>query len=224
MEFVIEKQNYGQSAFSKTGLALYDFCVLHVVCRYAWRCPNERVLAAYREHVSNNHLDVGVGTGYFLDHARFPTATPRIALLDLNANCLERTARRIGRYSPEVYQANLLAPIELKARKFDSIGMNYVLHCLPGGFPDKGRAIGHLAALLNPGGVLFGATLLQGGVERGPLAKTLMHLFNARHTLNNTGDTHEGLTEALERHLTDVHIEIVGCVALFSGRARRLAP
>jgi hypothetical protein len=223
MEFVIEKENLGQAAFTKTSLAIYDFLVLQLICRFAWRCPNERVLAAYRRHLSANHLETGVGTGYFPDHAQFPSAAPRVALLDLNANCLERTARRIERYQPDVYQANLLAPIALSARRFDSIAMNYVLHCLPGALPEKGRAIGHLAALLNPGGVLFGATLLQGDVPRSLGARMLMHALNARRTLCNAGDTKAGLVSALEQHLTQVQVEIVGCVALFSGRARGAA-
>ena len=210
--------NHGQAAFNRGNLALYDMAVLHLICRFAWGCPNGRILQAYREHASTNHLDVGVGTGYFLDHAQFPSATPRIALLDLNADCLAVTARRIARYRPEVYQANLLEPIAARMPAFDSIGMNYVLHCLPGGFPAKGRAIGHLAALLNPGGVLFGATLLQEGVPRNALARVLMRRFNADHTLHNDGDSLEGLRAALEAHLRGVRIEIVGSVALFSGR------
>jgi len=69
----------GQAAFTRTGLALYDLLVLRGLCTWVWRCPNKRILAAYRQHLSNNHLEVGVGTGYFLDHARFSDAAPRVA-------------------------------------------------------------------------------------------------------------------------------------------------
>ena len=219
MEFAVEKQNWGQAAFTKPGLALYDFLVLHLNCRLAWRCPNELILAAYRQHVTANHLDVGVGTGYFLDHAVFPVAQPRVGLLDLNANCLKRAAQRIARYRPELYQANLLAPVAINAPRFDSVGMNYVLHCLPGALPEKGVAIGHLKALLNPGGILFGATVLHGGVTRNALAVALMGLFNQRRTLCNRSDDLQGLESSLKQHLQEVRIEVVGCVALFSGRA-----
>lgn len=164
MEAFVEQRNFGQTAFTKPGLALYDTLVLDLICRYVWCCPNARVLDAYRRHLSGNHLEVGVGTGYFLDHARFPVAQPRLALLDLNANCLARTAARVARYAPTRHQANVLEPITLDAQRFDSIGLNYVLHCVPGGFPDKGRVLHHLKQLLNPGGVLFGATVLSAGV------------------------------------------------------------
>ncbi len=39
-------------------------------------------LTLYDQYVSANHLDIGVGTGYFLDHCRFPAANPRLALMD----------------------------------------------------------------------------------------------------------------------------------------------
>ena len=55
----------GQAAFTHTGLALYDLLVLRGLCPWVWRCPNERILAAYRQHLSNNHLEVGVGPATF---------------------------------------------------------------------------------------------------------------------------------------------------------------
>src|SRR5439155_20122042 len=53
--------------------AVYDPLVVHFSCRYAWKCPNRRVLDFYNEHVSACHLDVGVGTGYFLEKCHFPS-------------------------------------------------------------------------------------------------------------------------------------------------------
>jgi SAM-dependent methyltransferase len=209
----------GQAAFTRTGLALYDLLVLRGLCPWVWRCPNERILAAYGRHLSSNHLEVGVGTGYFLDRVRFSDAGPRVALLDLNMRCLARTARRIARYRPEVYRADVLQPIALDARRFDSVALNYVMHCLPASWPQKSAVFGHLKTLLNPGGTLFGATLVQGDVPQSAAAAVLMRWFNARGTLHNQADTRARLTEGLEQHLDDVRVEQVGCVALFSGRA-----
>jgi len=209
----------GQAAFTRNGLALYDLLVLRGLCRWVWRCPNERILAAYSEHLSNNHLEVGVGTGYFLDHARFSDAAARIALLDLNTDCLAHTARRIARYRPEIYRADVLQPIVLDVRRFDSVALNYVVHCLPVLWPHKGAVFAHLKALLNPGGTLFGATLVQGNVPQSTAASVLMRWFNAQGTLHNQTDTRARLVEGLAQHLNDVRIEQVGCVALFSGRA-----
>lgn len=79
-----------------------------------------------------------MGTGYFLDHCQFPSAQPRLGLLDLNAHCLAHARQRIARYQPETYQASVLEPLNLNTQPFDSISLNYVLHCLPGSFPGKG--------------------------------------------------------------------------------------
>ncbi len=207
----------GQVAFTRAGLALYDLLVFRGLCPWVWRCPNNRILAAYRQHLSNNHLEVGVGTGYFLDHARFSHAAPRVGLLDLNT--LPHTARRIACYHPEIYRADVLQPIVLDVRRFDSIALNYVVHCLPAPWPDKGVVFEHLKTLLKPGGRLFGATLVQGDVPQNAVAAGLMCWFNARGTLHNQADTRTRLVEGLEQHLSDVRVEQVGCVALGSGRA-----
>ncbi|MBI3897610.1 MAG: class I SAM-dependent methyltransferase [Gammaproteobacteria bacterium] len=214
-----EQIHAGQAAFTKSTLALYDQLVLGATCRLIWRCPIERTLEFYQQQLSANHLEVGVGTGFFLDRSRFPKPTPRLALLDLNTHCLAHTAKRLTHYSPEIYQANILAPIQINMPGFDSIGLNYVLHCLPGAFPEKGIAFANLKALLNPGGVLFGSTVLHGGVSRSLSAKALMRLCNARRVFSNERDDLNGLVQALEQHLKDVRVDVVGCVAQFSGRA-----
>ena len=143
----------------------------------------------------------------------------RVALLDLNTHCLARTARRIARYHPEIYRADVLQPIVLDVRRFDSIALNYVVHCLPASWPDKGVVFEHLKALLNPGGTLFGATLVQDDGSQSAASAGLMRWFNVWGTLHNQADTRNRLVEGLEQHLNDVRVEQVGCVALFSGRA-----
>jgi hypothetical protein len=93
-----------------------------------------------------------------------------------------------------------------------------VFHCLRGALPGKGIVFAHLKALLNPGGVLFGSTVLRRGVHGNVPADMFMHFLNARRLFCNEHDELDGLVHTLEQHLTDVRIEVVGCVALFSGR------
>ena len=66
-----------------------------------FKCPARRIVAFYDQHVSDRHLEVGPGTGYFLDRCRFPVATPEIHLLDLNPDCLEKASRRLQQISPD---------------------------------------------------------------------------------------------------------------------------
>lgn len=209
----------GQSVYTRRTLAFYDFMVLGVSNRFIWRCPTRRLERHYEAHITANHLDVGIGTGYFLDCCRFPVSAPRIALMDLNVDALEFASRRIDRYAPETYRQNVLEPISLEAEGFDSVGINYLLHCLPGTMESKVVCLDHLKTMMRPNGVLFGSTLLQGGVIRSRLAKRLMDAYNERRIFSNERDTLEGLERALNERFRDVSIEVVGCAALFAGRA-----
>ena len=107
MERAAAQVEAGQAVYTKRILAMYDVAVLRLLCRVVWRCPSHRIVELYNVHVSANHLDVGVGTGYFLDRCRFPSGDVRLALLDLNLDCLEWPARRLARYRPEIHRINV---------------------------------------------------------------------------------------------------------------------
>jgi ubiquinone/menaquinone biosynthesis C-methylase UbiE len=209
----------GQAVYTQRVLGAYDFVVLGLSNRFIWKCPSKRLREHYNKHVSANHLDAGVGTGYFLDRCRYPSQRPRIALMDLNPNALAFASRRIARYGPETYCRNVLEPISIDAEGFDSVGVNYLLHCLPGSMESKATAFDHLKALMNPDGVLFGSTLLQGGVERNWFARRLMDAYNRKKIFSNRHDDLDGLRRALGRRFRRVSVEVVGCAAVFSGRA-----
>lgn len=209
----------GQAIYTKRTLNLYDFVVLTVSNPWIWKCPTPRLIDHYNRHVTDNHLDIGVGTGYFPDKCDFPSDHPRIGLMDLNPDTLAYASARIMRYRPEVYAHNVLEPLIQEIEPFDSIGVNYLLHCVPGSIETKAVMFDHLKPLMNPGATVFGSTLLQGGVRRGALAKRLMAVYNKKGIFSNTEDTLEGLEAALKQRFSDVSIEVVGCAALFSARA-----
>ena len=127
--------------------------------------------ALYDRHAGARHLDVGVGTGYFLDHCRFPTPDPQITLLDLNENSLAAAAKRIRRYSPQAVRGNVLEPVELGESRFDSVGLNFLLHCLPGSLESKAAVFRHLRPYVEPRGVFFGSTILGLGVPHTALSR-----------------------------------------------------
>ena len=211
----------GQAVYTRNLLSAYNLLVLCISNRYIWKCPSAHIESLYNAHVSANHLDVGVGTGYFLDRCRYSASHPRIALMDLNANSLAFASRRIERYSPETYRQNILEPLSppLPQKPFDSIGINFLLHCLPGAIANKAVALDHLKPLMNPGARIFGSTIVQGGVPHSWLARKLMGLYNRKGIFANTEDDLHGLRAALTQRFDEVDIQVVGCVALFSARA-----
>lgn len=208
----------GQAVYTRPTLAVYDHVALGFLCRFIWKCPVEQIIEAYDQHVSNNHLEVGVGTGFVLDHCRFPTSRPRLTLLDLNPNSLLVAGRRLARYHPETCQANVLEPLPIDEPQFDSIGVGALLHCLPGPMSRKGVAFDHLKAVLKPGGILFGGTLLSGGVPRTAAARLVMKLLNRAKIFSNADDDLDGLVCELEKRFSKVVVRVVGCAAMFSAR------
>lgn len=208
----------GQAVYTPRVLKIYDLLVHGVSNPWVWRCPTPRLVDLYERCVSARHLDVGVGTGYFLDRCRFPVEQPRVVLMDLNDHCLQTAAERIRRYQPTTVHCDILEPIPEGVGTFDSIGLMYVLHCLPGTIEEKACVFDHLSALLEPGGCLFGATLLSQGIRRGLPARYLMSVYNRKQVFTNEGDTLEGLRSALEARFESVEIETAGCAALFQAR------
>jgi ubiquinone/menaquinone biosynthesis C-methylase UbiE len=122
----------GQAIYNPFVLATYDVLVLSVSCRLAWRCPKAEMLAQYDRNVGQRHLEIGVGSGYFLDRCQLRDPQPQLTLLDLNPTVLRVSAARLSRYRPTSVQANALQPLPVPAGHFDSVGMNFLLHCLPG--------------------------------------------------------------------------------------------
>jgi hypothetical protein len=223
MNVTREQVAAGQAVYGKRTLALYDLVVLGISNRFIWKCPTPHLEAHYNRHLSANHLDVGVGTGYFLDRCRFPTAAPRLALMDLNPETLAFASRRVARYRPVTFQRNVLEPISIDAAPFDSLGLGYLLHCLPGSMESKSVVFDHLATLMNPDAVVFGATLLHGGVQRSGPAKRLMAFYNSKGIFSNRQDDLESLKRALYGRFVDVSVEVIGCAALFAGRRSGLS-
>lgn len=212
------KPHSSHSVYTPAVLRWYDVWVLGISNRFIWKCPTARLVQHYQQHVRARHLDVGVGTGYFLDRCRFPVSEPAITLLDVNPHALAATVRRIARYRPKIVEADLCRADALAGETFDSIGLNYVLHCLPNDREQKATAIANLARHLEPSGVLFGSTLLGRGVPQSSVARWLMRRYQRQGIFDNAGDDPQWLSALLSIHLENVRIECVGCVALFSGR------
>ncbi|KAJ7475896.1 hypothetical protein FB451DRAFT_1339044 [Mycena latifolia] len=75
----------GAAAYSPTALRFYDRIVLGLYFSYAWRCPTKTQLIPFFKANStptssdSTHsrrlLDIGVGTGFFLEHAQLASGS-----------------------------------------------------------------------------------------------------------------------------------------------------
>ncbi len=209
-------------------------------CRLAWGCPKEVQLEMYESHAGPRHLDVGCGSGYYIDRATFPHDNMEITLFDLSQDSLDYTSKRIRRMEPvavkgDVFKAGDVAKI-LAARngeKFDSVAMMFLLHCLPGNMEEKAAVIANLSTLVSPDGVLFGTTVLPPlpsvwsryrpgrGVKHNPHGRYLIWHYNLTGIYSNLEDDEDGLRAALSASFEEVKVEVHGRVAMFSGRRPR---
>ena len=208
----------GAKVYSPWLLAVYDWLVLGINARLLWRCRASRVLGLYDRHISDNHLDIGVGTGYFLHHCRSLGAKSRVCLYDLNPNSLRHTANRIARYQPEYYLGDVLQALPFADERFQSVGMSALLHCLPGNFAAKAIAFDNVARCMRPGAVLFGATVVNVPAQMHAWARSVLGDLNRKGIFSNLEDTPDALEQELNKRFVDVRVELEGCVAVFSAR------
>ncbi|GAA3744934.1 SAM-dependent methyltransferase [Spinactinospora alkalitolerans] len=207
--------------YSSFGLACYE-AVVAASCAAVWRCPRSVLLKRlYRPHVGARHLSIGVGSGALLDRGDFPVPQPDLHLLDLNPGPLRRTAARLVRYRPTTHRADATQPLPVPARLFDSADLTLMLHCVRGAsITQKAAVFDHVARALRPGGVVFGATVLARGVPASPVARRLTAFYNRTGVFSNRGDHLADLDTELRARFGSVHLDVVGCVALFAGVAR----
>ena len=212
----------GQKHYTPWFLRIYDPLVLGFFCHIVWRCPTSRLVALYTRHLGRRHLDVGPGTGYFLARARLPVGF-EVTLLDPNPNVLAHASRRLAHLAPSSMEADVCRPLPTDQR-FDSAALTNVLHCLPGPMPRKAVAVRHVAAVLEPHGVLFGATVLGTPALHTWLSRLALRENNRRGIFDNLADTEDGLREILSESFEAVDLDVVGSVAMFSAANPRHLP
>jgi ubiquinone/menaquinone biosynthesis C-methylase UbiE len=209
----------GASVYSPTILKVYDLCVNGLSHRFVWQCPTKTVLLPfYKEHLGLKHLDVGVGTGFFIARAGL-TSSHQIGLLDLNENCLRAAAAQVKLAKVRTFRRDLMQPRSEPADTgYDSISMFHVLHCLPGTMDDKETAIANLKRYLSKTGVLYGVTILGDEVRHNLIGRRLLKIYNGKGVMHNMADTLDGLQRMLRRQFEDVQIRRHNKVALFVAR------
>jgi ubiquinone/menaquinone biosynthesis C-methylase UbiE len=175
-------------------------------------------LNLYNQYISSNHLDVGVGTGYFLTKCKFPTDKPRIALVDLNTNSLAVAKERLSCYAPITFCRDAVKPLGIQTEPFSSIAINGLLHCLSGTMRTKSVVFDNLKPLLKPGGIVFGCTILSKGINTTRSAKWIMKWLNSRGVFCNLEDGFQELKRELSSRFKVYDLRVIGCMALFWAR------
>jgi SAM-dependent methyltransferase len=211
----------GQRDYSRLLLNAYDPLVLGPVARFVWRCPTSHLVERYRRHIRANHLDVGPGTGYFLEHSGLPEGSA-VTILDPNRNVLRHVSRRLPQFDVTAAEADVLKPLPV-AGPFDSAALHLVIHCLPGPLSRKAAAVANVVAVLAPTGVLFGASVLGSSGRHTWTARRMLGAFNRQGGFDNLADSEEGLHEVLSASFEHVELETIGSIAIFAATNPRVS-
>ena len=206
----------GQAGYNRFMLTIYDPFVLRFMTRAVWKSPIALGVERYRQLIGQRHLDVGPGTGYFIEKATPPAGT-EITLLDANPKVLAHSSHRLAAMQPTTVEADVMKPLPLDSR-FDSAALSFVLHCLPGPQSNKATAIRNVAVVLESDGVLFGGTVLGLSERHNRRARAMIRAFNRNGAFDNRGDTADGLREILDASFEDVEVDVVGSAALFTAK------
>lgn len=209
----------GQSDYTPLFLSVYDRFVIGFMAPRVLKTPVAPVLDQYRNHVGARHLDVGPGTGWFLDRADLPVTT-EVVLLDPNPNVLAHCVRVLDRLEPTTVEADVLKPLPVDG-SFDSAALNMVLHCLPGPPERKAQAIQNVAAALTPDGVLFGASVLGRSAPHSAPARAFLAVANRKGAFDNFEDSADGLREMLSDSFHEVEVNEIRSAATFVARRPR---
>ncbi|OIW22982.1 methyltransferase [Coniochaeta ligniaria NRRL 30616] len=217
---------------------VYDAWVLNISNSYAWCCSAAKQRAFYSRNLASARgkdpfrlCDIGVATGYYLEHAPIPEGS-EVTVVDLNTNSLDAASERLLAAHPGVtankVHGDFLEPdakselaitqARLGGDKFDAISCMFLLHCVPGPPARKAQGLQRLAPLLKDDGVLFGTTILGKGVQHNFFGNFLMTAYNKAGSFQNWDDDAESIVQPLRESFADVKFEVVGTVLLFEAR------
>jgi hypothetical protein len=175
-------------------LKFYDYLVNDINCTYAWRCHKSNIFENYKNNIKTNHLEIGPGTGYFLKNNY---NINKLYLMDINEDTLNFSKNNLSlNYQVETINHNIFED-KLEIKDLDSVGLNYVLHCVPGKLEDN---INNLINNLESNNKInfFGATVVSDKDLQNRLSSIELFFLNKYNIFNNEMDYSKNLIDYLK--------------------------
>lgn len=129
----------------------------------------------------------------------------------------------------EVIDPTPATPLASMCGKFQSVGANFLFHCLHGSsLYDKIDAFRNCASLLDPiDGVFFGSTILgkemlDDEMNAGETAMHVLRQFNTVGVFGNMGDSFQDLKDILTETFEDVDLNRIGYCGVWTARHPRI--
>ena len=213
------KHYWANKNFVSKNIHYYDRLVNKINCQHVWKCSERYIINHYRNNISHYHLEIGPGSGYFLKKENLlkNPSIDQLTLIDINSEILDFSKENLTPdYCNDIVTLNfdIFSDKIPSGIKFNSVGLNYVLHCIPGKLENKLDTL--LDNLDHTGYNLFGATVICDPLHMNPLAEYELMLLNTLGIFNNNHDSYEDLSRYLLKNNIKHNISKRGYVALFS--------
>ncbi|VVU94689.1 hypothetical protein CPAV1605_414 [seawater metagenome] len=207
-----------RSNIVSNSLKYYDYLVNNINCKYVWKCDKSHILNNYKNNMSNNHLEIGPGTGYFLK--KFSCNNTKLTLMDINDNILNyshgnliNNFKSINSINHNIFQKEFYG-------NYKSVGINYVLHCIPGRIEDNVQIL--IDNLQPKDCTIFGSSVITDTELVSILAKGELYFLNKFQIFNNKNDKSINLIRYLKNKNYNFNYEIIGNVMIFSINFKRI--
>lgn len=200
-------------------LDYYDLFVNKINCKYVWQCSEKNIYNLYANNIQKNHIEIGPGTGYYLKP--YISNLNTLELIDINSNILRYANMRLNHpdLKKKIININLFKRNNsLKiTNKVTSIGVNCVLHCVPGPIEiNIDNLINNLKKENEQNKIIiFGSSVINDS-EKNILQDFELGLLNYFRIFNNKQDNEEKLINYFKQKKLEYKTTKVGSIILFS--------
>ena len=187
----------------------YDYFVNNINCKYVWKCDQRYIKKLYANNITNKHLEIGPGTGYFIKKYQFNN----LHLVDINQDILNNSKKNLTNncQNIKIHNQNIFENNNKINEDITSIGMSYVLHCVPNNLD---RSIDKLVENVQTDNqiTIFGSTVIPN--KKDLMAMTEIYTLNTLGIFNNINHNKEQLDYIIDKY--NGNINHVGNVLLFN--------
>lgn len=200
-------------------LDYYDFFVNKINCKYVWQCNEKNIYQLYTNNIQKHHIEIGPGTGYYLKP--FIQNLKTLQLIDINNNILRYANMRLSHpnLKKKITNLNLFKKNNTLQvnNKITSIGVNCVLHCVPGPIETNiDNLINNIQKQSkNSKIIIFGSSVINDS-EKNILQDFELGLLNYFRIFDNKQDNKERLITYFEKKQLKYKINKIGSIILFS--------
>jgi len=204
-------------------IKVYDFVAYEINGRFGWGFTKSMCQKLYCRFASGEaHVEVGLATPTFV--AGSVPKSAKVLILDVDSVFLEKSTKTLedlGYKSVTSMVQDITTPFKTRPDGlYESIGLNWVLHCVPGTLSpeSKGVCFQHLKTLLCPDGVLFGSTVLGFSAEHNCFGGFIMKKYNDPETgiFRNAKDTENDIRNAIGKAFKRFEVKVYGRTVVYA--------